>query len=370
MIWTAWLASQCTFAVALQSLHDIELMSDRFEANLMSHYEEADFRKKLRADRATFHEICHVLAPLLQKQDTRMRKAKTVENRVAIGLWHYAHGGTYENTGEKFGVSAALAHGRKFIDAMLERFRHKVAFPTGDALVQVMKGFETRRNMPNCFGAIDCTHFLISTPCIADYKGYYDRNHVPSTILQAVVDSQGRFIDTYAGNAGAMNDAKVFSCSPLSEFLFQGELTEPVVEMNGINMQPFLVGDPGYKLENFCIIPYLRSELLDPIKERFNFYQSSTRIIVEQAFGRLKGRFRWLNGKITVHNSSEHARIINVGCILHNIMIDSDVQYDKHWAKGVRLRCGTRVRPEKDHSLNSIQLRNALARYVVDRNSS
>ena len=76
MVWTAWLASQCTLAAALHSGHEIEMMSDRFEANLMSHYEEADFRKKLRTDRATFHEICNVLTPLLQKQDTRMRKAK------------------------------------------------------------------------------------------------------------------------------------------------------------------------------------------------------------------------------------------------------------------------------------------------------
>lgn len=107
----------------------------------------------------------------------------------------------------------------------------------------------------------------------------------------------------------------------------------------------------------------------DPVKERFNFYQSSTRIVVEQAFGRLKGRFRWLNGKITVHNPMEHADIINVGCILHNIMMDSDVRFDKQWAKGVRLRCGNTIRPEMDHTLGSIELRDALAQYVVDRNT-
>lgn len=65
--------------------------------------------------------------------------------------------------------------------------------------MKVMKGFESRRQMPNCRGAIDCSHILISTPSICDHKAYHDRNHQVSVILQAVVDSQGRFLDVFAG---------------------------------------------------------------------------------------------------------------------------------------------------------------------------
>ena len=196
---------------------------------------------------------------------------------------------------------------------------------------QVAKGFESKRQFPNCFGAIDCSQFLFSTPAIAEYKGYYDRHGTTSVTLQAVVDSQGRFIDTYAGCAGSVNDARVFELSPLSKFLFQGKLQEPVVEVDGVNVKPYMVGDAGYALSKHCIIPYCSGHLSDPVKERFTFYQSSTRIIVEQAFGRLKGRFKWLNSRITVHNPMLHADIINVGCILHNLMMDCDVRFDKQW---------------------------------------
>ncbi len=45
-------------------------------------------------------------------------------------------------------------------------------------------------------------------------------------------------------------------------------------------------------------------------QERFNSYHSSTVIIVGQAFGRLKGRIRWLNGVVQVHSPSEYPGII------------------------------------------------------------
>lgn len=177
---------------------------------------------------------------------------------MANGLWHFANGGTYLSTGDKFGVSEALAHRTvwEFIDAMIVKFPHKVSFPTGNALHQVMKGFESLRNLLKCYGAIDCTHILISTASTADYKAYFDRNKQRSVILQAVVDSQGRFLDVYAGQPGSVSDMRVFSLSDIAENLYRDRLSEPVVEIGGHNIKSYMVGDAGYKLENFCIIPY------------------------------------------------------------------------------------------------------------------
>ena len=114
----------------------------------------------LRTDRATFQDIVDTLSPLLYKRDTNLRKAKTVGKRVAICLLHFANGGTYLSTGDKFGVSEALAHRTvwEFIDAMIVKFPHKVSFPTGNALHQVMKGFESLRNLLKCYGVISLTY--------------------------------------------------------------------------------------------------------------------------------------------------------------------------------------------------------------------
>ena len=62
---------------------------------------------------------------------------------------------------------------------------------------------------------------------------------------------------------------------------------------------------------------------------------------MEQAFGRLKGRFRLLNGVIQVADSDRHADIIVAACILHNFMMSMNDVYDQEWEDGVRVR-GTR----------------------------
>lgn len=108
-------------------------------------------------------------------------------------------------------MSGPLAHGivKDFIEAMLVFYQHLIKFPTGDALKQVIKGFESKRQMPNCVGGIVCSHILISTPAIQDQKVYHDRNHTTSVVLQGVVDSVGRFNDIWAGYPGACNDMKL-----------------------------------------------------------------------------------------------------------------------------------------------------------------
>ena len=217
----------------------------------MISYEQADFRRCLRADRDTFNFLVTGLTPLMEKAHTFRGNTIQVDKRVAIGLWHYAHGGTILNTGEKFGVSAAAAHGilSEFIDAVIKVFEDKVTFLSGEALHQVMKGFESRRQFPNCVGAIDCSHILIYTPAIEHTKGYCDRNGKMSVVLQGVCDSQGRFLDINSGWPGSVNDKRVFLRSPLYTAL-KGRrvLKEPVVSINDMNVLPYLVGDAGYML--------------------------------------------------------------------------------------------------------------------------
>ena len=274
----------------------------------MASYEAVDFRRVLRADRKTFWEIVSKVGPQMDKESASKRKCVKVDKRVAVALYHYAHGGTFFATGEKFGIATSTAHGIvfEFIEVVLAVYQDRLVFPTGAKLEQVIKGFESKRQLPNCCGAIDCSHVLIYTPAIETTKGYVDRAGKMSVILQAVVDSLGRFLDITAGWAGSVNDKRVFSNSPIGDMLRNKELLQsPVVDVKGINVLPYLVGDAGYTLEPFNMTPY-PGVSLPRQRERFNFYQSSTRIIVEQAFGRLKGRFKWLNGVVYVRSPLDY----------------------------------------------------------------
>jgi hypothetical protein len=90
----------------------------------------------------------------------------------------------------------------------------------------------------------------------------------------------------------------------------------------------YLVGDAGYPSNVNILVPY--PSVLSPANEWFNFIQSSTRIVVKQAFGRLKNRFRILL-------QSQNARPLKAknnafACIiLHNILNRRGSLYLQDW---------------------------------------
>ena len=337
----------------------------------MTLYEPHTFKQTMRMHKDTFEMLCDELRPHMERETTNLKQPVAVEKRVAIGIYHYANGGTYTRTAEQFCVSSALAHRCvvSFIAAMICVHADLIHLPTeGPELQRIIQGFESKRQMPNCFGAIDCTHFLITAPYVKNRRAYYDKTKNMSVVMQAVVDSQGRFMDVVTGLPGSVNDKRIFAECDLRDILRTREmLCEPVVKLDGLLIKPYLVGDAGYTSEPFNVIPYPGWHLT-PNQERFNFWHSSTRMIVEQAFGRLKGRFRWLNGVLHVTDAEKHAEIIVAGCILHNWLMDRSDRYDVNWSGGVKLRCGNQIATGNGDDVSANAVRNALCKHMLKMN--
>lgn len=85
----------------------------------------------------------------------------------------------------------------------------------------------------------------------------------------------------------------------------------------------FILGDSAYPLRNYLLVPYRDNGFLTPMQKRFNFIHSSTRVCIEQAFGRLKGKFRIL--KYVDIKQLMHLKYIVIGCVvLHNVIIQKE----------------------------------------------
>lgn len=54
----------------------------------------------------------------------------------------------------------------------------------------------------------------------------------------------------------------------------------------------------------------------------YNFHLSSTRILVECVFGKIKGRFKVLHGVTDRHGHTTNARMICAAAVLHNLLVD------------------------------------------------
>lgn len=100
-------------------------------------------------------------------------------------------------------------------------------------------------------------------------------------------------------------------------------LLQNPVNIEGTEIPLVALGDPAYPLLPWLIKPYVGGNL-SAEKESFNCYHSSARIYVENAFGRLKARWRITCKKIEA-NISFAPQIIAACCILHNLCEDASM---------------------------------------------
>jgi hypothetical protein len=189
-----------------------------------------------------------------------------------------------------------------------------------------MREFKKVKGFPGVIDAIDGSHIPIAAP--SEYPvDYFNRKSFYSVILQAVVDSKGRFLDIFTGYPGSTHDSRVLRNSKIYHLL------------NTIKPHPdnsYILGDCGYPNLDWLITPYKDNGHLTEKQSNFNYKHSVTRICVEQAFGRLKSRWRVLTK--TLEQSLEVvSHIITVSCILHNIceeendiLDDAEIHFDEH----------------------------------------
>jgi len=137
-------------------------------------------------------------------------------------------------------------------------------------------------------------------------------NLILNILLQTVL---GKFIDVFVGYPGSCHDAYVWSNSPLYQKL--SENSEILIPKN--------FGDSAYPLTDYLIKPYRNNCLMQPKQKHFNTVLSSTRVIIEQTFGYLKGRFRrWKGIESLDYTLVSHTAV--TAAVLHNICKNSGNQ--------------------------------------------
>ena len=125
----------------------------------------------------------------------------------------------------------------------------------------------------------------------------YDRKRWYSIVIQAVVDHNDIhvFRDIYIGSPGSGHDARVFAHSSLYKKATVGSILNGAsVQIQSQDISPFLIGDSAYPLLSWLMKPFPHNGTLSDPEERFNYHLLRARIVVENAFGRLKARWHRL----------------------------------------------------------------------------
>jgi len=176
-------------------------------------------------------------------------------------------------------------------------------------------------SLPAVIGAIDGMHVAIAKPdyCPADY--YYFKSGGYSMNCQAVVDADKRFIDLYIGMPGSTNDSRMLRRSTMHYLATHGNLMTPLASVDGF--PPYLIGDLGYPLLSWLMVPHRGGRDLSVSESLFNKKLRAGRCVVENAFGILKHTFRELLLKSDLHLAFL-PDVILCCAILHNILLGQD----------------------------------------------
>ncbi|XP_071943732.1 uncharacterized protein [Antedon mediterranea] len=269
------------------------------------------------------------------------------------------------------GISTLCTIAHQVVAALKNRefLQRYISLPKGQRLDDTISGFE-QKGFPQCAGAIDGTHLPVLGPS-ENKADYHNRKGWYSIILQAVVDH--KFTDIYAGWPGRTHDARVFAHSALPELaannnglLFSAEKNK---QLSGLNVPVCLIGDPAYPLQPWLMKGYINNNHLTPTQRHFNRQLSSARVVVENAFGRLKGRWRRLlkrNDTSTIFSSD----IVAACCVLHNFCeIHKDV-YNPQWDVTINeeVQHGL-IQPDEDpindRPERASEIRDAIAAYLT-----
>ena len=179
-------------------------------------------------------------------------------------------------------------------------------------------------------------------------NSYYHTKKGCSTIAcQALVDHDTRFMDVSVGWPGSVHDSRILRLSSLWMKIMGGHFldqSEQITLPDGTVITPYMLGDSGYALVPFLMIPFPAAKVgPHSMERRFNRRFSGVRNLVERAFGQLKNRFQILMWKM-MHDIRFCNDVIWACMILHNWLKDRHDELPRRFM----VRRGLDIDPRRD----------------------
>ncbi|KAL8107322.1 hypothetical protein AgCh_023937 [Apium graveolens] len=312
-------------------------------------FPEEEFKKAFRMGKDTFEMICNELTSAVAKENTMLRDAVPVRQRVAVCIWRLATGEPLRLVSKRFGLGISTCH--KLVLEVCLAIRtvlmpKYLQWPDDMTLKKIKDEFELVSGIPNVVGAMYTTHIPIIAPKIS-VAAYFNKRHTErnqktsySITVQGVVDPNGVFTDVCIGWPGSMPDDQVLEKSALHQRAKGGLLK---------NM--WIVGSCGYPLMDWVLVPYAQQHLTWT-QHAFNEKIRDIQMISKNAFARLKGRWTCLQKRTEV-KLQDLPVVLGACCVLHNICemrneeMDPELIYelvDDEMVPEIGLRSGSAIK--------------------------
>ncbi|KAM4029985.1 uncharacterized protein ACNLHF_022083 [Anomaloglossus baeobatrachus] len=274
---------------------------------------------------ATFQFLVQSITPYIKREDTVMRKAIPVEERLGGTLRFLATGRSLTDLQYSSSISRSLLSSLipETCQAIIDCLCDYMQFPKNQAdWLAIASDFERRWQFPNCGGAIDGKHVRIQQPhnsgsFFYNYKGFF------SVILFDVVNANYEFIYLDVGINGRVSDGGALDYTEFGRRLNNDSLFLPSNDQTIGHLNFTFIADEAFPLQKNVLRPYPHVSL-NVFRRIFNYRLSRARRVVENAFGILSSRFRIFHTAINLKLDSID-RVIQACCVLHNLLRKMDV---------------------------------------------
>jgi len=276
--------------------------------NILPKYDDNRFKIVMRIDSVNFQYLVSMLNthPIFQNNSNNLQAS--VELQLAIFLRRIGSKETIFEICSRFGIAEGTVYlyCKRIMIAISSLKKTLIKWPTNEIKQDTHEGFKNIGEMENVIGAIDGCHIILANAPLKQPETYWNRKKKYSIQLQGIVDYRGIFIDYEIGWPGSVHDAKVYKNS-----YFYKNVSKIIKE------DEFLLGDSAYPLSTFLIKPFTNPQITSQIQ--FNVIHSLHRVVVENAFGRLKNRFIVLKD---LHTRKISIAVTLTVCaiILHNFL--------------------------------------------------
>ena len=287
--------------------------------------------------------ILNIVEPYLTKKETNLNEhPMSVNRQLGLILYRLGHGASFTTFSQLFGVSISLASAtfNKNCRVLVSTFYNRyVKLPQTDEEWEAeLKGFLENYEFP-CVGAWDGFHVYVSSKL----KSYFSFKKRCSMSNPGLVSYSKTFLYCAVGAPGSTHDERMCNFA-----IYQKIVTGHVGEHGKIPL--VTVGDTTF-LKHAWLIKVFHEDTSDRRENFFNKKLCSARVVCENAYGMLKGRFRILY-KRTECRLFNLKYIVMASVMLHNLCIDVNDRCIQHCRLNVKNISLIREQVEKREDIN------------------
>ena len=279
------------------------------------------------------------------------------ECQLALALCRLAHGCTLTALEDLFGESISNC-GKIFNHVcrlLVARFYDRyVRLPVSDAeWEEEIKGFLENYEFP-CIGAWDGFHVYITSKL----KNFFSFKKQYTITNLGLVSYNRRFLYAAVGAPGSTHDARLLRYTSLyREIMDGGGIPNKHIRLGDFGNIPLVtIGDSAYPSFPWLLKMYNESTTTDHQHKYFNKRLCSARVVTENCYGMLKGRWRILYKKTEIRKFN--LKYVIMSCImLHNLCLEIDDPCKPRWRLNVKkLRLIDRDGPRMDGDMQQSNL--------------